>query len=59
MSWLPADLLERAVARCADNEEVRHAFLGVFPHNRLPTITVAPEKLRLPLTLIVNTDTHN
>ena len=36
MSWLTAEQLELAVARCADNEAVRQAFIGVYPHNRLP-----------------------
>lgn len=86
MSWLTAENLELVVDRCADNDTVRRAFLGVYPHNRLPPpILPSPEQQQQqhklsrrytssprmctttntvvlpqpPLTLIVNTDTHN
>ena len=59
MSWLSADTLELAVDRCTVGKgDVRRAFRGVYPHNRLPMLPPL-EKLRLPMTLIVNTDTHN
>ena len=58
MSWLSATTLTQLVHRCAENGEVRRAFRGTFPHNRLPMV-IPPEKLQLPLTLILNTDTHN
>ena len=58
MSWLSDDTIERAVDRCAASDVVRRAFRGVYPHNRLPMLP-PPEKLVLPITLIVNTDSHN
>ena len=60
MSWLSASELECAVAACSD-PTAGLAFRGVYPHNRLPTALLPPPpaQLRLPLTLIVNTDTHN
>ena len=59
MSWLTADTIELAVERCADNDEVRRAFRGVYPHNRLPMLLPNGDDHHLPLTLIVNTDSHN
>lgn len=75
MSWLTAENLEHAVERCAENATVRHAFLGVYPHNRLPPPLLPPSSSSSaaasaaalataelpppPLTLIVNTDSHN
>ena len=59
MSWLAADTIERAVERCADNDVVRRAFRGVYPHNRLPLLLPLNDDDDLPLSLIVNTDSHN
>ena len=58
MSWLTADELEHAVDCCSGNTTVKRAFRGVYPHNKLPTF-IRPIAKGLPLTLIVNTDTHN
>ena len=57
MSWLTTDELERAVQRCADSDVLRHAFRSIYPHIQLPILRLNTK--RLPVVLIVNTDTHN
>ena len=64
MSWLTGETIEQAVDRCAETDTVRQAFIGVYPHNSLPTTTPPPPHHHhhhrpLPLTLVINTDTHN
>ena len=67
MSWLTASELQQAVDCYTYNngkDDIRQQFAGIYPHDRLPpslTFLLNSERgqNRLPLTLIINTDSHN
>ena len=53
MSWLTNHALKKLILKNAD-QQTKHAFLGVFPINKLPS-----HLSNYPTFLIINTQTHN